>query len=242
LQGNPLLAKLRDSPTAQAAFARAPVRWPTDGPTPPLPRHLYREAVRNDETYQRYRALASPTLGEHFDVLRYLYRHVICKHELAVLFFEERDLNWAENSDVVRSLGVRTLKSMRPDQGEAGEPEIPPLSYNWEDDKRFFVALYETTLDQDEELEALITARADNWAADRIATLDKILLKLAVSEMIHFSSIPVKVSINEYIEISKRYSTPKSKQFVNGLLDVLAQNLKAEGRIRKSGRGLLDNR
>ena len=77
---------------------------------------------------------------------------------------------------------------------------------------------------------------------DRIALLDRILLKMALAEMINFPSIPIKVTINEYIELSKIYSTPKSKKFVNGLLDVLAADLQEQGRIKKSGRGLIDNK
>ena len=88
----------------------------------------------------------------------------------------------------------------------------------------------------------MIAQKTKNWDIERLAYTDKIIISMAVTEMINFPSIPVKVSINEYIDISKTYSTPKSKQFVNGLLDVLSKELTESGQIRKSGRGLLDNK
>jgi len=88
----------------------------------------------------------------------------------------------------------------------------------------------------------LIIKHSKNWKKDRLALTDIIILKMGVTEMLNFPSIPVKVSINEYIEVSKSYSTPKSKQFINGLLDKFADVLQKEGRIKKSGRGLIDNK
>jgi transcription antitermination protein NusB len=97
-------------------------------------------------------------------------------------------------------------------------------------------------LDNDEDYEKIITDQTQNWDGDRLAMTDLLILKLGLAEMINFSSIPTKVSINEYIELAKNYSTPKSGQFINGLLDVLSQKLQKEGVIRKSGRGLIDNK
>src|SRR5690606_20232284 len=116
------------------------------------------------------------------------------------------------------------------------------LSASWEDDKAFFEELYAETLKDDEKYEAMISESVQNWDVERVALMDKIILKMALCEMHIFRSIPVKVTINEYIEISKVYSTPKSKQFVNGVLDKLSQDLISSGAIRKSGRGLLDNK
>ena len=91
------------------------------------------------------------------------------------------------------------------------------------------------------ELATLIEEKTQNWDFERIALIDRLILMLAVCEMTHFPSIPLKVTINEFIEVSKNYSTPKSKQFVNGVLDVIAVDLQEKGQIKKSGRGLIDN-
>ncbi|MCK5102009.1 MAG: transcription antitermination protein NusB, partial [Cyclobacteriaceae bacterium] len=88
----------------------------------------------------------------------------------------------------------------------------------------------------------LLKGKLQNWDIERVAMTDKVLLKMALAELIYFPSIPTKVTINEFIEISKTFSTPKSKKFVNGILDGLATELVNKGIIRKSGRGLIDNK
>jgi N utilization substance protein B len=104
----------------------------------------------------------------------------------------------------------------------------------------FFEDLYDFTLDSDKDLNGWVEAQTKNWESDRIAMTDFILLKMAIAEMIKFPSIPVKVSINEYIELAKNYSTPKSGQFINGILDEISIRLMSEKIIQKSGRGLID--
>jgi len=150
-------------------------------------------------------------------------------------FFEEKDLNWNLNKDVVKSMSTKTFKI------EALEDlSLQPLALQWEDDKSFFEDLYEFTLDSDKDLNGWVEAQTKNWESDRLAMTDFILLKMAVAEMIKFPSIPVKVSINEYIELAKNYSTPKSGQFINGILDEISIRLMSEKIIQKSGRGLID--
>lgn len=117
---------------------------------------------------------------------------------------------------------------------------LQPLALQWEDDKSFFEDLYEFTLESDKDLNGWVEAQTKNWESDRLAMTDFILLKMAVAEMIKFPSIPVKVSINEYIELAKNYSTPKSGQFINGILDEISIRLISEKIIQKSGRGLID--
>ena len=128
---------------------------------------------------------------------------------------------------------------------EIPEPEnftLPEIAINWEEDKEFFQNIFNLSVQSEEKYKELIAQKTKNWDIDRLASTDKIIITMALTEMAHFPSIPIKVSINEYIDISKTYSTPKSKQFVNGLLDVLAKELTESGEIRKSGRGLLDNK
>jgi N utilization substance protein B len=169
--------------------------------------------------------------------LRYIFKSILWKSESFQNFFEEYDRGWVENKDIIKSLVNKTLKSITDK-----DAVLAPLSYQWEDDKQFFADIFDTTLKQELWSEQLIAESAKNWDKDRIAQVDMILLKMALSEMRNFPSIPVKVTINEYIEMSKKYSTPKSKNFINGLLDVLANDLMASGTIKKSGRGLIDNK
>jgi len=169
--------------------------------------------------------------------LRYIFKSILWKSESFQNFFEEYDRGWIENKDIIKSLVNKTFKSIT-DEGVV----LAPLSYQWEDDKQFFADIFDTTIKHESWSEKLIADSSKNWKTDRIAQVDMILLKMALSEMINFPSIPVKVTINEYIEMSKKYSTPKSKKFINGLLDVLANDLMASGTIKKSGRGLIDNK
>ena len=99
---------------------------------------------------------------------------------------------------------------------------------------------FKKTIAFDEEYQKLISDKTKNWETERIAIIDILLMKLALTELIHFPGIPVKVSMNEYIEIAKEFSTPKSNLFINGILDKILAELKSAGKIRKSGRGLIE--
>ena len=103
----------------------------------------------------------------------------------------------------------------------------------------FAIKLYRKVISNGKEYEEQIFAKAKNWESDRIAIVDIILMKMALAEMLSFTDIPVKVTINEYIELSKDYSTNKSATFINGIIDNLRKDLEDEGAIRKIGRGLL---
>lgn len=108
------------------------------------------------------------------------------------------------------------------------------------DDLRFAEQLFLRTLGTAAEADALVEAHARNWELKRIAMLDRMLLRLAITELLRFEDIPPKVSINEAIEVAKQYSTDQSGTFVNGILDAVLATLRAEGRLKKSGRGLVD--
>lgn len=201
----------------------------------------YREYVKPHEAYQEYLKNPNPGLTEDIAILQEILKKIIFKNDAILSFFYEKDLNWAENKPIVRSLALKVLKNVE----ESPEPEtfsLPEIAINWEEDKEFFVEIFNLTVQKEDEYKDLIAQKTKNWDIERVASTDKIIIIMALTEMTNFPSIPTKVSINEYIDISKTYSTPKSKQFVNGLLDVLAKELTASGKIRKSGRGLLDNK
>lgn len=201
----------------------------------------FRDYVRPLEEYQQYIQLLNPSFEEDQEIAQAILKKVLFKNDTILSFFHELDLNWTENKPVVRSLALKVLKNINPQQPLPAE-FLPELAINWEDDKEFFKNIFNLTVDSESEYSDLIAVKAKNWDIDRIALTDKVILSMALTEMVNFTSIPVKVTINEYIDISKTYSTPKSKQFVNGLLDVLAKELTDSGKIRKSGRGLIDNK
>ncbi len=207
---------------------------------PAFVRNTFKEYLKPDEEYKKYQELNESSIQADRDICLYILKSIFLKKEAVVIHFESDDLNWTENSSIVKSMAVKTIKSVG--EGTKAEDILLDISSNWEEDKAYFIELYDKTVEMDEKLEPIITERVKNWEADRVAMMDKIIMKLATVEMMIFPSIPVKVSINEFIEISKIYSTPKSKVFVNGILDSIAADLTKDGSIRKSGRGLIDNK
>lgn len=236
LAQNKVLLKIRESQSYRAAIARNNVHL--DDLELEI-REWFRDYIKTSETYQEYLKISNPSVEQDFDAADDLLKKIIFKNEVILNYFSEKDLNWTENKSIVRSLSSKVLKNA------ATEPEadpVPEIAINWDEDKEFFQNIFNFTIENDSASKALITQKTKNWDIERLAFTDKVIISMALAEMKNFPSIPVKVTINEYIDISKTYSTPKSKQFVNGLLDVLAKELTDSGQIRKSGRGLLDNK
>lgn len=243
LFGNAAFVKLKENEQLLQTTIKRKLQW-TDSEELEALREAWQKEMKPDETVQAYlngkeTGLAETDYETDLELLRHLYKEFVFKGEALPRWLESNDLNWEENRPIVRNLVLKTLKMLPYAADE--KQELMNLSANWQDDRDFAETLYKQTLADDAKSEKLIAESTQNWDVERVALLDKIILKMALCEMQLFRSIPVKVTINEYIEISKLYSTPKSKQFVNGILDKLAQDLAASGEIRKSGRGLLDN-
>ncbi len=151
-------------------------------------------------------------------------------------FFDEKSIYWMDDLDLCCSMVLKTIKAMKP--GEEFSPL--PLYKDPADESTFVHDLLRKTIQNNVEYDALITAMVDNWETERIAKMDMVLLKMGITEFLFFQSIPAKVTLNEYIEISKFYSTPKSNIFINGILDKIIEKFKLEKRMIKTGRGLLD--
>ena len=234
---NRVVQRLLQNESYRQAIIRRNISWGSDISEI---RSVYKNVLKQDEAFLAYLALPAPTLEEDSEIVKHIFKNIIFKEKNLQSLFEEQDLNWVENKSIVKSLVNKTVKIFS-EESEEGFGLLD-LSANWEDDRAFFEELYFQTIQDDEKYEAMIAASVKNWDVERVALIDKIILKMALCEMHIFRSIPVKVTINEYIEISKLYSTPKSKQFVNGVLDKMAQELATKGEIRKSGRGLIDNK
>jgi N utilization substance protein B len=164
-----------------------------------------------------------------------LFKTEIANSSFLYHFFEEMSIHWIDDLDLCCSMVLKTLKSIP----ESGKMNVLPLYKDNDDEKEFIVRLIRRTIECDKVNEELIQDLAQNWDLDRIAKMDMILLKMAITELQNFSSIPTKVTLNEYIEISKFYSTPKSNIFINGILDKAIVRLTNENKIIKIGRGLL---
>lgn len=228
----------RNSSKIQVAMLKKNISWEEEEDNY---KSWYKEIVKKDEDFSEYRRTASPTFEDDKKVVEHLIKNIIFKTEVILSFFEEKDIHWKENKQIVRSLVSRSVRDVEEDS-EPKSFDLPDFSNNWEEDREFFEKILDCTVENDDEYSQMIAAKTKNWEVDRLANTDQIILKMAIAEMLNFRNIPVKVTINEYIELSKNYSTPKSKQFVNGILDVISNELKENGELKKSGRGLIDNK
>ena len=200
----------------------------------------FRDVIRQDNEYLNYLDKKEPTLDDQRKFIGHLFRKVILGKSVINEYFEEEVLRWAEDKDIVKGLVEKTVKSYDP---SAALPlTLHTLSLNWDDDKDFIERLYDLASDLDPKFKELVASNTRNWEVDRLPLIDRMILEMAIAELLTFPNIPVKVTMNEYIELAKNYSTPKSRQFINGILDVIAKELKDSGEMKKSGRGLIDNK
>jgi N utilization substance protein B len=186
---------------------------------------LYNAYAQTPESYEADR-----------EFLTQAFREIIAPNDKVYEFLEDEEITWADDLPLINTHLLKQLRKVKPDSPHSFF--LPPLLKNKED-VEFAGELLKKTLLKGEELEAEIEGKTPNWDKDRIAELDAILLKMAIAELLYFPSIPERVSINEYLEIAKEYSTPKSSIFINGVLDKLTKDYKSSGRLKKTGRGLL---
>ncbi|WP_421873763.1 transcription antitermination factor NusB [Marinoscillum sp.] len=235
---NPLIDELTKFEALNKALIDQKIAWDTDQVD--QLRTWYKDILRKDEVLNEYQTKESPTEEEHKEILLHLFKKIIFKNSSIDEYLSETDLHWSENKPILRSLVAKTFQDF---EAELEPPyELKSVSKNEDEDMEFFNVMFDETLAKNTDLDELIEKKIKNWDISRVAMTDRIILKMALTEMMQFHGIPTKVTINEFIEISKQYSTPKSKQFVNGILDVLANELTSDGVIRKSGRGLIDNK
>lgn len=228
---------LRSSEDLKKEALRLGKHWQNDADKT---RQWFRDVVRQDNEYLQYLDRKSPSQEDQRKFVSYLFKKVIFGATIINDFYEEEILRWAEDKEIVKALVEKTIKSYDPETSKA--LTLPSLSLNWEEDKDFIERLYNTAIALTDKQKELIASNTKNWEVERLPLTDRIILEMAIAELVSFPSIPVKVTINEYIELAKNYSTPKSRQFVNGILDVIAKELKDSGDIKKSGRGLIDNK
>ena len=236
LFNNKAVAKIINEESFQKLKLKFKISW--DNQRDQL-RDWYKGVLNKDETFREYIKKESNNYEEDWVILDYICRGIVFKNDVFVSYFEDIDLDWSENRPIVRSLVIKSLKSIK---DEDDEFQVADISYNWDEDSDYVKELFKKTAHEDEYLEGLLKGKLQNWDIERVAMTDKVLLKMALAELIYFPSIPTKVTINEFIEISKTFSTPKSKKFVNGILDGLSSELIDKGIIKKSGRGLIDNK
>ena len=197
-------------------------------------------ALLNEEFYKSYISLDNPTFDQEYEFFQNLILKFLLKNEDITKFFEEDNIFWNEDVLIVKSMIKKTLKTLN--SPNFNTFASASLSEDIKDDLKFASSLFDFVIDNSDNYDEYISKFAKNWDLERISLMDRTILKMGIGEMINFSNIPVKVSINECIEIAKNYSSPKSGKFINGLLDVISLNLLKENKIIKTGKGLIDNK
>jgi N utilization substance protein B len=211
------------------------LNWQTDDEMSLL-RKLW-ENIKTWDEYKIYMSSETDSYAKDQEFIIDLFKKFIADDDATEQFLEERNMHWP--GDLNMAVAPSIIKTLE-NASETKEPQLAPLFKDPEDDKKFIVDLFRKTIVDNDSCEKLIAEKTKNWEVDRIAVMDVILMKMAITELLHFTSIPVKVSLNEYIEISKTYSTPKSKQFINGILDKLVIDFRKDGSMQKTGRGLME--
>ncbi|MDT0295708.1 transcription antitermination factor NusB [Mesonia ostreae] len=229
---NSLLLKIADSETLNELLEdKRLINWHQDDEYV----NIIWEEVRQSEIYQNYLASEDSSFQEDKEFVIKIFKEIIAPNDKLYDYLEDKKLTWLDDLPIVNTSILKFLKKEKDDQLEL---KIPKLFKNKEDEE-FAVDLFRKTLLNQETYIDDIQEKTPNWDKDRIAGIDSILLKMAICEFMKFPSIPVKVTINEYLEIAKEYSTPKSSIFINGILDKLSKEYKKDEKINKIGRGLM---
>jgi len=238
LMRNSLLISLQENKDLQKQFREHKFSWTEEQV---MVRKIYLK-IKNSKDLKEYLEATGESFEADRDILYRLFKKYIAKSTELHFYCEDRNIFWTEDYQSAALFVLKTLKQI-PANFPVTKSLVSLFPKDDEDDpkedRKFIVELFKKTIGQSDKLEEMIRSKTKNWELDRIALADVILLKMALTELIQFPMIPIKVTMNEYIEMSKIFSTPKSKLFINGLLDKLVDDLKEEKKIRKKGRGLI---
>jgi transcription antitermination protein NusB len=191
--------------------------------------------IKESNLYLDYMSDSKNSFENDKDFIAAIFTEIVAPNQKLYEYLEDNKLTWIDDIPIVNTLILKQLKSFNSKNKEFVVPSV----FNDADDKDFAIDLFQKTVLNEKELAATFADKTPNWDADRIAEIDTIILKMAICEFLRFPSIPVKVTINEYLEIAKEYSTPKSSFFINGILDNLVKEFDVSKKIIKVGRGLM---
>jgi N utilization substance protein B len=194
------------------------------------------KAIVSSELYRDYMKTKVSDFKEDKAFIVDIFKDIIAPNEKLYDYIEDKNLTWLDDLPTVNTTILKLLRKIKFNPSD--DCFVPKL-YKDEDDKQFAIDLFKKTLLNGTDLNKEIEQKTQNWDTDRIADVDFVLLKMAICELQNFPSIPVKVTMNEYLEIAKEYSTPKSSIFINGILDKLVKEYEEDAKLNKVGRGLM---
>jgi N utilization substance protein B len=196
--------------------------------------HEILKLIKESAIYASYMKTEDSSFKEDLIFIDAIFKEIIAPNEMLAEYFEDKNISWVDDIPFVNTWIVKSLSQIKPN----GVFKLGKL-YKDDEDKQFVLDLFRKVVLNHKELEKDVIDKTPNWDAERIAEIDMILIKMAICEFLKFPSIPTRVTINEYIEISKDYSTAKSSFFINGVLDKILKDFTTTKRLNKIGRGLL---
>ena len=223
---NAFMAQLMQNAQLEEFRANQKRTWDDEGD---FVKHLF-EKIEQTKAYQEYMAKDALTYEDDRELWRKLYRTTIGQNETIDEILEEQSLYWNDDKAIVDTFVLKTIKRFDPENG--AEQELMP-EYKDDEDKEFARKLLRTAITGAEAYRKLMENNAKNWDMERFAFMDILIMQVALAEIFAFPSIPVSVTLNEYVEIAKMYSTPKSGGFINGMLDSIVNQLKSENKLNK---------
>ena len=191
------------------------------------------DEIYNSELFEKYESLDNLNFENRKQIVIDIFKKIIVKNEFLYQLYEDEELGWVDDFPLVNTLFLNYLKSYN----ESKKNNIPLKIFSDKEDKKFGLKLFKSIINNDNELDKIISEFTPEWENERIAVIDLIILKMCLTEFLNFPSIPIKVSINEYVEISKNYSSPESSNFINGVSNNVFKSLKEKELIKKNERG-----
>ncbi|NQD70581.1 transcription antitermination factor NusB [Sphingobacterium shayense] len=232
LNTNSFIESLRQNRAYLENVKKYDVSWSFD---PEIVRSIFAE-LKVSEEYLAYLKQDDRSIAAEKDIIKYIFKKIILKSADVDQVFETKFINWPVDKEVLQAMVAKTFKNFSSEN--PSQNQLANLTPNWDEDSEYIVDLLRLTIRNTKEFQDMISVKTKNWEADRIALVDNLLMQMAICELISFPTIPVKVTINEYIELSKAFSTVKSNTFINGILDKILAELTQQDRIQKEGRGL----
>ncbi|WP_299580202.1 transcription antitermination factor NusB [uncultured Sunxiuqinia sp.] len=229
---NQLIAQLQTNESLNKYLEQSKLSWVNE---PELIKKLYLTLVDSD-FYKSYMNDAESSYQSDRKFVEQVFTDIILQSEDLIQLLEEQSIYWNDDLDFVVSMIIKTFKKFKEYTRE--DQALLPM-FKDEEDRQFVKDLFRKVVLNHDELKETVTKYTVNWDVERIAFIDELILEMAIGEFLYFPSIPTKVSLNEYIELSKYYSTKKSRNFINGILDKALKALKSEDKIIKAGRGLI---
>lgn len=202
-------------------------------------RDLFKELIqliKKNKSFIQYTQKNNPTFTDDKLILNEIIEVLIAESDIFENYIEDHFINWEDDQVLVCGQVLKTIAELNENQTIS----ILQLAQDSKEEHEFVVSLFNAVIENGDELIDKISAKTKNWDTDRLAIIDLLLMRMALCEMLYFPHIPIKATINEYLEIAKLYSTPNSFGFINGILDKIHQELKTAGKINKTGRGLVE--